>query len=99
MPCTIVVRNNLRLDRFNLENNFRTYFQSPELLVSAKDGNELFPSDTYSLELCHNFLADNSMFNFLKNMNKSFVDYLNRFYSISFQDAKFIKYEVVEYTI
>lgn len=95
MPDKVVIRNNLKLDRFNLEDYFRTYFQTPKLLVSAIDVNA-FPCDTNSLEICHNFLGNNSMFKFLKEMNKFYVDYLNRFYSSLDQKHN---YEVVEDTL
>ena len=90
MPRIIVVRNNLELDRFNFEDNFRTKFQTPKLLLLAMD---MSKGDTNCLEFSHSFLGNNSMFKFLKEMNKFYVDYLNRFYSS--QDQKH-NYEVVE---
>ena len=90
MPRIIVVRNNLGLDRFNLADNFRTKFQTPKLIVLAID---MSKGDTNSFESCHNFLGNSSVFKFLKEMNKFYVDYLNRFYSS--QDQKY-NYEVVE---
>ena len=67
MPRIIVVRNNLELDRFNFEDNFRTKFQTPKLLLLAMD---MSKGDTNCLEFSHSFLGNNSMFKFLKDVDE-----------------------------